>query len=195
MKRSLLYCFLVFLLAATGCASKHMQPLAPSAVPVKPLEANETAIVFLRSTNFGGAIQAPIVKMVDGKLQYIAILSAGAKFRYVTTPGKHTFLVGGESGHILEAIVDGGKTYYVRVDPKMGFWKARFEFIPVPATEVMGDAFKKDMAWCQWSANKPDAHLWLTDNMASMLEKYATAQQKGKRIIMSANYGVTQPLP
>ncbi|MDR2099831.1 MAG: hypothetical protein LBP40_03260 [Campylobacteraceae bacterium] len=113
-----------------GCASKYMQPANLSEADMK-LTQNESAIIFLRPTILGGAIQAPIAEFIDNDLKFVAIVSAKSKVFYKTTPGKHFFVVGGEGSNLLEAELEGGKTYYSYVNPYMGFAKASFKFEPV----------------------------------------------------------------
>jgi hypothetical protein len=50
------------------------------------LSQNESAIVFLRPTILGAAIQAPIVEFIDNNLKFVAIVSAKSKVFYKTVP-------------------------------------------------------------------------------------------------------------
>ncbi|MDR2081498.1 MAG: hypothetical protein LBP54_06380 [Campylobacteraceae bacterium] len=109
---------------------QYMQPVNLSEADMR-LSQNESAIVFLRPTFLGAAVQAPIAEFIDNDLKFVAIVSAKSKVFYKTTPGKHFFVVGGEGSNLLEADFEGGKIYYSYISPHMGFIKARFEFEPV----------------------------------------------------------------
>ena len=175
MRKTALAVMFITSLFLTGCASHLMQPIDESITMTGMLSDNESAIVFFRSTTFGGAIQAPVIEAVNEELKLVAIVSAGAKFLYKTTPGKHIFTVGGESSELLEADVEGGKTYYCYVSPRMGLFKARFVFVPVTDKDLATDGFKADLKWCKWYENKPEGQAWLTENMQSLQDKYTSA--------------------
>lgn len=174
MKKILLLCVLVIVLGISGCSSKYMQPADPVVSQSQP-GPDEAKIVFLRATNFGGAIQSWVCEVVDGKLEYVAIISAGTKFAHTTTPGKHIYMTGAENGELLEADMEGGKTYYTYVSPRMGWWKARFVFEPVTQEALAGKSFKDDLAWCDWQENGPQTAAWFSQNLPSLNEKYIDA--------------------
>lgn len=175
MKRLvLLFAFAFMAVFSSGCSSKHMQPADPTVAEAHP-GPDETKIVFFRSTTLGGAIQAFLCEEKDGKLEYVAIVSAGAKVAHKTTPGKHVYLTGAENGELLEANMEGGKTYYAYVSPRMGMWKARFVFVPVTGEMLSTDGFKKDLAWCDWRESNREGLAWFSENLPSLNEKYIDA--------------------
>ncbi len=198
MRRLLLIFAAVLCLGMTGCASKLMQPVDPAAMN-DTVQPDEAGIVFFRATTFGGAIQAPIIEASEGgKLNFVAIVSAGKKYLHRTTPGKHLYVVGGESSEMLEADMDAGKTYYVYVSPRMGWVKARFVFMPVP--NASDEAFKKDLAWCDWVQNTPEGQAWFSDNLPSLQAKYADAQKEHNEAkpedkkVIKPEYGTLTPV-
>ncbi len=185
-------------LGMTGCASKLMQPADPAAVHAT-VDADESAVVFFRATSFGGAIQAPVIEAAeDGALRYVAVISAKTKYLHRTTPGKHLYVVGGESGEMLEADLEAGKVSYVYVSPRMGWWKARFVFVPVPDTA--DETFRKDLAWCGWVQNTPEGQKWFLDNLPSLQAKYADARKEHRdakpeeKKILKPEYGTAAPV-
>jgi hypothetical protein len=192
---------LILLIAASlgmGCANKLMQPIESATID-GAVGPNETVIVFFRATSFGGAVQAPVIEASeDGALSYVAVISAGKKYLHRTTPGKHLYIVGGESSEMLEADMEGGKTYYTYVSPRMGIWKARFVFVPVSNTS--SEEFKKDVAWCNWVQNTPDGQAWFLDNLPSLQSKYAEALKKhqeatpDKRKTLKPEHGAAVPV-
>ena len=86
--------------------------------------------------------------------------------------------MGGESASLLEAELDGGKYYYVEVDPRMGVWKGRFAFVPVSGPELQSGKFLNKLAQCQWYTSGPGARAWFEDNRSSLLEKRGIAFDK-----------------
>ena len=198
-KTLLILCSIMLLMVVSGCASKHMQVVDPSAVNETPSE-NESSVVFMRVTSFGGGVQAPLGESVGNSVKFIGISSAWTKILYKTMPGKHIFFVGGESASMLEATLDPGKIYYVEVDPNMGVMKARFSLLPQDLNKIQSDSFKKDLAKCGWVVTGPTSEQWFIENRASMEEKAKTAQekfakaepQKQKRVL--PNFGVEHPI-
>lgn len=192
-------CFILAAMTMGGCASKHMQVVSPEGVN-EIANADESSVIFLRVTSFGGGVQAPIGEIVDRRVKFVGISSQWTKILYKTTPGKHSFFVGGESASMLEATLDGGKIYYVEVDPNMGFMKARFSLLPLDIAKVQSDGFKKDLAKCNWVIPGPTAKQWFDENLPSMEEKARSAQEKfaktepEKQTVVLPTYGVAQPI-
>ena len=201
--RKLVLAFLaVAILGITGCAtaSKLMAVTTPNAVD-QTVSEGEAAIVFVRPTNYGGAVQAPIVKVeADNSISLVGISSAKTKIFYRTTPGNHVFVVGGESGRMLQATLDGGKIYYVKVDPSMGFAKARFSLLPVSQAELAKEGFRKDLGGSEWVMPSSSANVWFLDNKSSLLDKVSIAKEKFQkakpedREVIIPQYGVTTPV-
>ena len=199
MRKILVFLAVVACFGITGCASKLMQPVDLATIP-STISQDESAVVFFRATNFGGAIQAPVADVTDSKVEHVAIISAKMKYLHKTAPGKHFYLVGGESSELLEADLEGGKTYFVYVSPRMGFWKARFVFVPVTDKDLETDSFKKDLAWCEWHINAPEAEAWFRENLSSMQAKRTDAYQEHNaaksedKKILKPHYGTMAPI-
>ena len=199
MKKAVLFLALMCLMIA-GCASKHMQPVQDTAAVTAEVGPDRAAIVFLRASSMGGGVQAPIVEGENGQVKYVGIVSTGAKIRHLTAPGKHLYTVGGESSGFLEADLEGGKTYYVVVEPKFGAIKSRFALEPVTAATARTEEFKKDFDACEWRESKPEASTWFAENKADMQSKFTDAQKKhttgkpGDRKIVRPEYGIQPPL-
>ena len=171
MKKGLLFALMLMAVALSGCSSRYMQP-ADAALAERTPGPEEAKIVFFRATNLGGAVQSWVCEAVEGEPAYVAIVSAKAKIAHFTTPGKHTYMTGGENCELLEADFEGGKTYYTYVSPRMGFWKARFVFVPVTKEQLASEEFRKDLAWCEWRESLPEAEAWFRENLPSLREKY-----------------------
>jgi hypothetical protein len=114
---------LIALLGA--CASAHMTEVPEGQWVTKPTP-DKALIYFIRPTSFGGAIQATIF---DDDT-YIGTVSANTHVAYMAAPGPHMFMIVGENADFMQANLNAGKTYYARVQPRMGVWKARFSLVP-----------------------------------------------------------------
>jgi len=168
-----------------GCASKHME-VATIGQNENVLADDQAAIVFFRDTSFGGAIQAPVVEAKGADVSFVGIISANTKLLHKTTHGKHIYVVGGESSSMLEADLAPQKFYYVRVDPKMGFAKARFAFEPVL---VADEKLQKALSGCTWVTSGATAQAWFNENKESMKGKAESAAEKEKRSILIPGNG------
>ena len=175
----------VMVMATTGCASTHMN-VATVGQNEGVLAKNQAAIVFFRDTILGGAIQAPIVENLDKDVAFVGIVSANTKLLHKTTPGKHIYIVGGESSSMLEATLAPQKFYYVRITPKMGLWKARFAFEPVTAAD---EKLQKALSSCTWVASGVSAQAWFNDNKGSLQSKSDAATMKESRDILRPENG------
>ena len=191
MKKLRLSLLALLLLVVSGCSSSHMEVVAPELVD-EHLGADESAIVFIRATSYGGGIQAPVAEVNGQELTFVSIVSSYTKALHKTTPGKHNYVVGGETSSMLEADLAPGKIYYVQVEPFMGLWKARFELIPIIAADLKTESFKKDLGACKWVQPGATAQLWFEDNLPSMKMKALEAQKK--ILTLRAEDGVDTPV-
>jgi hypothetical protein len=197
MGKVVLMLSILAMLAASGCASNLMQLVEPESLP-QAINEDESAVVFLRPSFIGGAIQAPVVEAANNDLTLVGIVSTGDKVLSLTSPGKHYYVVGGESSDLLEAELEGGKVYYVYVSPALGFWKARFELEPVNDQQLSEQTFRSDLAGCKWRASKPEAQQWFKDNLPSLNSKYIDAMAEHnsappeKRNIILPEYGSSE---
>ena len=178
---------LLALLALTACSTKtsYMSPLIEEP---KMIQSDESAIVFMRPSVFGGAIQAPIAEIKDDGLVFVAISSSGTRILHKTTPGKHLYLVGGESAHLLEADLEAGMVYYVYVKAIRGLWKARFQFNPV--TDLTDKSFRKDYIKCKWYTENEKAEQWFQENYKSLEYKTKTQLDKDKQAYLTSDLGI-----
>jgi hypothetical protein len=200
MKRFVCAVFILSSLFSAGCASKYMEPVIHDAATGQ-LAPDQSAIVFFRDTGFGGAIQAPVAEGIDGDVVFVGIISANTKFLHKTTPGEHIYVVGGESSNVLFANLEPQKFYYVRVSPKMGIFKARFEFEPVsPLQEKNLQDLSDGLAGCKWVAPNPLSQAWFAENKSNLREKLENALKKDKdrepadRAVVNPENGIAELL-
>lgn len=159
-----------------GCAGtvKHMQPSAlEKTATVKP-DPGKALLVFMRPSGLGFAVQSSVFKANPvGTGSLVGIVAAKAKVAYQVEPGQHLFMAIGESAEFMTADVLAGKTYYVRVEPRMGMWKARFALEPVKAAMLDSAELGNDLADCSWVERTTDSERWARENLSSVEAKRA----------------------
>jgi hypothetical protein len=173
MKTKLLFLATVIFLA-TGCASTKMLDRANQEVEVPT--ADKAQLIFMRSSSFGGAVQSTVFNITSTDPEFIGILSYGKKLSYAVDPGKHVFMVIGESADFMEANLAGGKTYYAMVTPRMGAWKTRFSMKPVRngvdgEFQYESDRFQGWLKKTSFVENTPESIAWFNANLDSIVSK------------------------
>ena len=178
MKKIAILMAVLSVILLSGCSSKLMDPVYME--QVRP-HGEESTVTFFRSSILGGSVQAPIAEEIRANdLSLVGICSTDTKIRHVVTPGKHRFVVGGESGSLLEANVAPRKHYYVRVSPRLGWVKARFAMEAITPEELATEKVRKEIQDCALVTPNADADRWFLNNKASMLKKLNTAKSKFK---------------
>jgi hypothetical protein len=158
---------LATLLLLGACASTHMSDVPEGKWVAKPAPG-KALIYFTRPTSFGGAIQATLYDNED----YIGTISANTHVAYQAAPGPHMFMVIGESADFMQANLNEGKTYYARVQPRIGVWKARFSLVPQngQSNQAEVDGWIKGTREVQVNA---EGRQWAKDNAESIKAKKA----------------------
>ncbi|WP_159016675.1 hypothetical protein [Cognatiluteimonas profundi] len=182
MKRLLMGIALLLMLPLAGCVTTSGY-MAPSVATAAMPQAGKAMVVFMRPSNYGGAIQASVYDATRPAQEFIGIVSGNTKIAYQADPGKHLFMVVGENADFLNATLDAGKTYYVLVSPRMGMWKARFSLLPIhndPAAKYSTRSadFAKWQAGTRWVQKTPAADAWYLDNAANVTSKRADYMQR-----------------
>jgi hypothetical protein len=162
------------LLIISGCSSNLMQPANDQAI--NKAQTNQVNITFIRSSILGSAIQASVYDTTNNEIVFIGVISNSTKINYLTTPGKHRFMVISETADFMEADVTGGKNYYAIVTPRMGLWKARFSMYPIRnsssgAFTINSNDFKSWMKDTTLVTKNASADAWFTKNLADIKEK------------------------
>lgn len=171
----LLACLLVLPLTACVTTSDLMSASAMQApTPVQ----GKALVVFLRPSNYGGAIQASVYDATRPQEEFIGVVSANTKVAHQAEPGRHLFMVVGENADFVNATLDAGKTYYILVSPRMGMWKARFSLLPIhpdPAAKysLASEDFRKWQAGTRFVERSPAADAWYRQHAASVSQKRA----------------------
>jgi len=165
-----------FMLLLGGCASSSMLK-APQQQLAKPA-ADKAQIIFMRSSLYGAGISAPMFDVTAGEPKFVGIVDNSSKVAVEVPAGKHTFMVVSEAADFLEANVEGGKTYYAMVTPRMGAWKARFSIWPVRGNgtsdfHTADPAVQKYITKTVLMQNTPKSEAWFLKNKADVKAKQA----------------------
>ncbi|WP_428026884.1 hypothetical protein [Arcobacter sp.] len=166
-------------LVFSGCSGSvsNMQVANPGEKITLPKEGR-AQIVFLRPSSFGFAIQSSVFEIKNNTPEIVGIVAAKKKMSYDVMPGKHTFMVVGESADFMYADVEANKTYYAMVTPRMGLWKARFSLAPVSSIEYNSPEFTKSLEECELVMPNHSTKTWAQNNFDSIQSKYAEYYQK-----------------
>ena len=162
------------LLILSGCASSPMTFAPDQTLP--SVRSDESQVVFMRASSFGGAINASLFEVTESETKYLGISAVGTKIAMKTNPGEHLFMVVSESADFMKAILEGGKTYYAMVVPRMGVWKARFSLWPISANpeakyKNSGGQFQNWVDGTKLLAQSQKSLDWYEANKASVEKK------------------------
>ena len=163
---------MAFGLLLSGCATTDkMQTVPPEKVVLMPVKG-KSMVVFMRPSDFGGAIQSSVFEIKDETPELIGIVSANTMVSYQLEPGNHLFMVIGESADFMSAELLADKTYYALVTPRMGVWKARFSLKPIHAADLGSEEFDDWFGQCGLMENTPASTAWAQENANSIFSKY-----------------------
>lgn len=176
MKARLSSCFHLFLAALAlllaGCEGtvQHMREVPAAAAPVAPAPG-KAMLVFMRPSGLGFAVQSSVFEIKDNYPALVGIVAAKTRIAHQVDPGKYLFMVIGENADFMTAEVAAGKTYYVRVEPRMGMWKARFGLQPVAQKDLAGAELASDLRDCRWVEKNAASESWASGAMVSVQSK------------------------
>lgn len=170
---------ILIMLVLSGCSGSvsNMQVANPGEKITPPKEGS-AKIVFLRPSSFGFAIQSSVFEIKNNRPEIVGIIAAKKKMSYELMPGKHTFMVVGESADFMNAELEANKTYYALVTPRMGLWKARFSLAPVSSIEYNTPEFTKSLDECELVVPNLSTKTWAQNNFDSVQSKYTEYYQK-----------------
>ncbi len=162
---------ILILLVLVSCAgtSKYMRDVADPDIAYAPA-ANEVIVVFMRPSTFAFAIQSGVFDVTTEQNELIGIVSAKKKLAYRTRPGKHLFMVTGETADFMQADLRAGKTYYALVNPRMGAWKARFSLAAVHK-DIEPDKLNEWKNSSTWVETTEATRQWAKENTGSIQRK------------------------
>jgi hypothetical protein len=165
----------ITILLISGCATTKMVVASNQEMLIPDQDTSQ--VIFLRSSFVGSAIQASVFDVTTGEPDFIGILSNESKLAWTGAPGQHVFMVVSEAADFMEANLDGGKSYYAMVTPRMGAWKARFSMHPVRASggnfQHTSDEFKTWLENSNFVENTPESEAWFNENRDSIKSKQA----------------------
>ncbi len=133
--RVLLLVVAVALLAGCGGAPKMVR----AEQELKPGH-DAALIVFLAPMPVGGKFQ------LWDREHFIGFIEPASSVSYRAQPGEHMFLMRGENWQIVKGRVSAGKTYYIKIEPRVGVGHTSGSRASV---EVMDPADKRIKDWMQ----------------------------------------------
>lgn len=149
-----------------GCKSGAMAKSESQAVMAPT--ADSAVVVFMRPATFGYAVQSVVYDATTDENVMIGIVSSGAKVAYRAKPGEHMFMVVSEGADFLQATLDANKTYYVKVEPRMGWLRARFSLDPVRGADLTVEKIASLKTSCDLYENTEKSRNWAFDNATSV---------------------------
>ncbi|MDO6566948.1 hypothetical protein Q4561_07740 [Alteromonas sp. 1_MG-2023] len=160
----------------TGCASNPMKLTQDK--PLLTPSQEQVQVVFMRDSFLGHAINGSLYDVTNGEPEFLGIIANDTKVTQMTQPGKHVYMVVSEAADFLEAELEGGKTYFSVVTPRMGAWKARFSLWPykqdTSAEYVLdGSEFKSVLKGTKYAELTAKANAWYSANKDSVKAKQA----------------------
>ena len=168
---------LAFALLFTACATTNNMtvPATPATTP-QP-SADKAVIVFMRPSAHAGTIGAVVMRVDGDKEELLTALDYRFKVAVAVPPGEHRFLIlnsFGNSGGMMSAKVDAGKTYYV-IGAPAGWPAALFGLYPVKADakykfSLASDDVKKWIAELDARQPAPGGSAWMTERGARVKE-------------------------
>ena len=164
----------LLLLALAGCATSPMT-IAPNQ-ELPSVQPDESQIVFMRTSHFGGAINASLFEVTEAETDYIGIIAVGTKIAVRTSPGEHLFMVASEAADFMKATLEAGKTYYAMVTPRIGAWSARFSLWPMSSDsdakfKNFGPVFEKSVSSTKLLAQSDKSLAWYEKSKDSVEKK------------------------
>jgi hypothetical protein len=154
-----------------------MRTVQPDEIVSAP-EEGKSLVVFMRPSTLGFAIQSSVFEIEGDHPSLVGIVAAKKKVSYQLEPGKHLFMVIGESADFMSAELEENKTYYALVTPRMGVWKARFSLMPIHLSELDSSQFSEWLEACEWVGKNADSENWASENMPSIESKRETYYEK-----------------
>jgi hypothetical protein len=169
--RALILAFAVLLSGCAGTVTNMRE--VPAAAPPPAPEPGKALVIFMRPSGLGFAIQSSVFEVQENNPvpALIGIVAAKTKVAYRANPGKYTFMTIGENADFMTAELLAGKTYYVRVEPRMGMWKARFGLEPIAQKELAGTKLAGELSECKWVEKSAESDAWAVANMPSIQSK------------------------
>lgn len=172
LTRSFILALAALALLLSGCEGtvQHMRTIPAAAPPVVP-EPGKALVVFMRPSGIGFGVQSSVFEIKDNYPVLIGIVAAKTKVAYRVSPGKYLFMVIGENADFLSAEILPDRTYYVRVEPRMGMWKARFGLEPVGQKVLGGAGFAGELNECKWVEKTAESDAWASGSIVSIQSK------------------------
>ena len=181
-RRPLYYMFLLLSLALVGGGvavvggpSLVQEASAAGTTPI-PAEGKALVVFFrpLTGTSFLDGARSTLFEIKEQRdPQAIGIGGGGTKVVHEADPGKHLFMVVGETADFMTADLLPNSTYHVTVVVSAGKWRARYALRPTDQRDMESGDFKQLLAASSWTESAAAAQSWAASNMPSIRARYA----------------------
>lgn len=148
---------------------------------------DKAVVTFIRTSSLLHAFQTPIAREKnEDDIDFVGISSPGLQIRDVVDPGEYNYIVSdvvtGKSADVLNAKVEANKAYYVRIEPRMGFWKARFVLYKVTSAELKDEQQLQKIKDCKVVELNENGEQWFADHKEEMRSKLLIGREKYKKL-------------
>jgi len=164
---------LSLILSISGCSGKvRNMNVAPQKAVTLTTTKGKAKIIFIRPSFIASSIQSTIFEIKDKKPSIVGILPARKRVVYEVEPGKHLFMVIGESADFMKADLLADKTYVVFITPRAGWIKARFSLEPIYKNTRRWEKIPYDIRRYKLLEISPNTLKWAKENSRSIQGKY-----------------------
>ena len=181
-KYGIVLVFISVILSSCAGTSSYMKPATPIEGSPPP---DKAVVYFMRPSGMGFAINFQIW---DSDY-FVGLSQAKSYFAYQCDPGNHLFMGFSENKVALEADLEGGKSYYVGTNVRMGMFKARMEFTPVTRGSDLWNKVENYKSTLNFiAASEEDRAKWEAGKKAEIppLIDYFT-NGEGKKLVLKLN--------
>jgi len=150
-----------------GGVGENLSEVGGTGLDLPAVSEDKALVVFFLASKRAGGGHATLA---DGD-EFITHLIKRTCFFYQAEPGHHMFSVVGEAADFLEADLAAGKTYFVQVAPRTGFWKARFSILPFTEQSKNWDKHDSWLSSCRVVVPTERAFEWAKEKEEELAAK------------------------
>ena len=165
--------FLTLILSLNGCSGKvRNMNIAPKEKITMTPSKGKAKIIFIRPSSVAFSVQSSIFEIKNKEPVVVGIVPAKKRIVYEVDPGKHLFMVLGESADFMKAELLADKTYVAFITPRAGWIKARFSLEPIYKNTRRWVDVSYDIERYQLLETSPATLKWAEKNSRSIKGKY-----------------------
>lgn len=188
----------VLVLAQACGSSKYMTKV--DRLPLKPT-SSQSVLVFMRPSSLGSAVT---FTLLDSEGHYFGDALSEGYHSVVVKPGPIAVFASAENDAAVKGTLEGGRVYYVVVEPVFGVFSARVGLVPIkPGSERWSrkdqwlkesTPYRVDLKGGQAALDPKDVKKNLKNGEATW-QKYDAEQKKDRTILPEDGVLVTPAVP